>query len=225
MKNGIDYATKAGMYVILDWHVHNYNPNDTKDAAITFLSQIAQEYASYDNILYEICNEPTNSPWSSAIKPYAQEVIPAIRKYAPDSVIIVGTNTWSQDVEEALADPLSPESYGNIMYTFHFYANSHTTSYRSRVERAIKGGLPLFITEFGTCDASGNEGFNSGESEKWFELCKNYSISHMNWSLSNKNETASAILSSCSKTSGWSDEELSESGQLVKSHFIKDCKR
>ncbi|WP_407427554.1 glycoside hydrolase family 5 protein [Treponema sp.] len=216
VKNGIEYAANAGMYVLVDWHVHQYNPNDTKDEAKTFLAEIAEEYANYGNVLYEICNEPTGSEWDSVLKPYAEEVIPVIRQYASDAVIIVGTNTWSQDIEGPLANPLS---FSNVMYTFHFYANSHTDSYRTRVENAVNAGLPVFITEFGTCDASGNGGFNESESQKWFDLCKKYSISHLNWSLSNKGETASAILSSCSKTSGWSDDELTESGKLVKNHF------
>ena len=207
------------MYVLVDWHVHNYNPQETKAEAKTFLAEIAKEYANYGNVLYEICNEPTGSPWASAIKPYAEEVIPVIRQYARDAVIIVGTNTWSQDVEEAKNNPLSVEKYGNIMYTFHFYANSHKDDFRNRVENAIKGGLPVFITEFGTCDASGNGGFNADESQKWFDLCAKYSISHLNWSLSNKGETASAIQSWCNKTSGWSESELTESGKLVRNHF------
>ncbi|MBQ9205104.1 MAG: glycoside hydrolase family 5 protein [Treponema sp.] len=225
VKNGIDYATECGMYVLVDWHVHNYNPQETKAEAKAFLSEIAAEYANYDNVLYEICNEPTGSPWASSIKPYAEEVIPEIRKYANDAVIVVGTNNWSQDVEEALASPLDTATYGNVMYTFHFYADTHKSEFRTRVENAIKGGLPIFITEFGTCDASGNGGFNESESKKWFDLCKTYSISHLNWSLCNKGETASAIQSNCSKTSGWSESELTESGKLVRSHFISDCTR
>ena len=219
VKNGIEYATNAGMYVLVDWHVHQYNPNDTKDEAKNFLAEIAKEYANYGNVLYEICNEPTGSPWDSDLKPYAEEVIPVIRQYANDAVIIVGTNTWSQDIEGPLSNPLAVSKYGNVMYTFHFYANTHTDSYRSRVESAIQKGLPIFITEFGTCDASGNGGFNATESQKWFDLCEKYKISHLNWSLSNKNETASAISSGCSKTSGWSESELTESGKLVRNHF------
>lgn len=216
MKNGIDCATELGMYVLVDWHVHNYSPAETQSEAITFLLEISAEYKNYGNVLYEICNEPTSSPWSSVIKPYAQKVIPAIRKNAPDAIIIVGTNTWSQDIEDAAADKLDFE---NVMYTFHFYANTHTDSMRTRVENAISGGLPVFITEFGTCDASGNGGFNANESQKWFDLIAKYNISHLNWSLSNKGETASAILSSCSKTSDWSESDLTESGKLVRTHF------
>ncbi|MDE6068950.1 MAG: glycoside hydrolase family 5 protein [Treponemataceae bacterium] len=216
MYDGIEYATELGMYVLVDWHVHEYNPQETQEEAIKFLGEISAKYKSYGNVLYEICNEPTDSPWSSTIKPYAQAVIPAIRKNAPDAVIIVGTNNWSQDLEEALADKLN---FDNVMYTFHFYANTHTDSMRTRVENVIKSGMPVFITEFGTCDASGNGGFNATESESWFALIKKYNISHMNWSLCNKGETASAISTGCSKTSGWAESDLTESGKLIRNHF------
>ncbi|MDE5613102.1 MAG: glycoside hydrolase family 5 protein [Treponemataceae bacterium] len=213
--DGIEYATELGMYVLVDWHVHEYNPQETQKEAITFLNEISAQYANYENVLYEICNEPTGAPWSSAIKPYAQAVIPAIRENAPDAVIIVGTNTWSQDLDEAWANKLD---FANVMYTFHFYAGSHS-NLKSRVENVIKSGMPVFITEFGTCDASGNGGFNATESESWFALIKKYNISHMNWSLCNKNETASVILESCSKTSDWAESDLTESGKLIRNHF------
>ena len=213
--DGIEYATKLGMYVLVDWHVHNYNPKETQTEAITFLGEISAKYKNYGNILYEICNEPTGSPWSSAIKPYAQAVIPAIRNNAPDAVIIVGTNNWSQDLDEAWADKLD---FANVMYTFHFYAGSHS-NLKSRVENVIKSGMPVFITEFGTCDASGDGGFNATESESWFTLIKKYNISHMNWSLCNKGETASAISTGCSKTSDWAESDLTESGKLIFNHF------
>ncbi|MBQ1670986.1 MAG: glycoside hydrolase family 5 protein, partial [Treponema sp.] len=214
---GIEEATALGMYVIVDWHIHNDNPNKYKAEAKIFLDEVSKKYASYGNVLYEICNEPVNSDWNSQIKPYAEEIIPVIRKNAPDAIIIVGTNTWSQDVDKAAANPI--RSYKNIMYTFHFYANTHTDSFRKKVEGAIKAGLPIFITEFGTCDASGNGGFNEQQTKLWFNLIQKYNLSHINWSLCNKAETASAISSSCQKKSGWTEGDLSQSGRLIRSHF------
>lgn len=214
--DGIDLATELGMYVIVDWHVHNYNPSETQAEAISFLTEISSLYPDSPNVIYEICNEPTNSDWNSVLKPYAEKVIPEIRKNSPNCIIIVGTNTWSQDIEGPLANPVSAK---NVMYTFHFYSHTHTEVFRNRVENAIKGGLPIFVTEFGTCDASGNGKVNSNQSAKWFDLLERYGISHMNWSLSNKAESASAIKSSCSKTSAWSTNDLTESGKLIYNHF------
>ena len=76
-------------------------------------------------------------------------------------------------MDEAWADKLN---FKNVMYTFHFYASTHTQSMRTRVENAVSKGMPVFITEFGTCDASGNGGFNKTESEAWFALLKKYNI-------------------------------------------------
>ena len=214
---GIDEATALGMYVIVDWHIHNDNPNKYKSEAKIFLDEVSKKYANYGNVLYEICNEPVNADWNSQIKPYAEEIIPVIRKNAPDAIIIVGTNTWSQDVDKAAANPI--KNYGNIMYTFHFYAHTHTASFRTKVENAINAGLPIFITEFGTCDASGNGGYDASQTKIWFDLVKKYNLSHMNWSLCNKAETASVILPGCSKKSGWQESDLTESGKLIRSHF------
>ena len=213
---GIDAATELGMYVIVDWHVLNYNPNDLLDEAMLFLSEVSQKYAKYDNVIYELCNEPTGSPWDTAIKPYAENLIPMIRKNAPNSLIIVGTNTWSQELEGPLANPLK---YKNVMYAFHFYADTHKQSFRDKVEMVITEGLPVFITEFGTCNSSGNGGFNVNQTNEWLDLIKEYNICHMNWSLANKAETASVILPDCTKTSDWSYSELTESGKLIYDHF------
>ncbi len=214
---GIEAATAQGMYVIVDWHVHNDNPNKYKDAAKKFLGDISKKYASYGNILYEICNEPVNADWNSQIKPYAEEIIPVIRANVPDAIVIVGTNTWSQDVDKAAANQI--KAYNNIMYTFHFYAHTHTDAMRAKLENAIKLGLPVFITEFGTCDASGNGGYDEYQTLQWFNLIQKYNLSHINWSLCNKDETASVISSSCTKTSGWTENELTPSGKLIRSHF------
>lgn len=216
--NGVEYATSLGMYVIIDWHVHEYNPTETQADAIEFLTTMAAKYANYGNVLYEICNEPTGSEWSSVLKPYAETVTSEIRKYAKDAVVIVGTNTWSQDVEGPAADPLA-SSYGNVMYTFHFYASTHKDDMRTRVKNAIDKGCPIFITEFGTCTADGQSNVDETETNKWFDFIKTYNLSHFNWSLCNKNEAASAIQSSCSKTSGWEESDLTTSGKIIYNHF------
>lgn len=214
--DGIEAATELGMYVIVDWHVLAYNPNELSSQAIEFFQEISSKYANYKNVIYEICNEPTNSRWNQELKPYAEKLIPVIRKNAPDSIIIVGTNTWSQDLEDPANSPLQ---YKNIMYAFHFYADTHTQHFRNRLESAIQKGLPVFVTEFGTCNASGNGGFNPSQTQKWFELLDKYSISHMNWSLCNKSETASVIQPSCTKLSDWQYTDLTSSGQLIYNHF------
>ncbi|MDE5873697.1 MAG: glycoside hydrolase family 5 protein, partial [Lachnospiraceae bacterium] len=164
-------------------------------------------------IIYEICNEPNGGTSWSEVKSYAEEIIPIIRKNDPDAIIIVGTPTWSQDVDIAAQDPLD---YDNVMYAIHFYAATHTDNIRNKAKTAFSSGLPIFVSEFSICDASGNGAIDYNQADLWFDLIEEYNLSYAAWNVSNKDETSSLIKSSCSKTSGWSDDELSETGIWLK---------
>ncbi|MCI8660732.1 MAG: glycoside hydrolase family 5 protein [Lachnospiraceae bacterium] len=217
IKNGVNYATELGMYVIIDWHVLNdRDPNVHKTEALEFFKEMSALYKDHDNVLYEICNEPNSGTSWDSIKTYAREVIPAIRANDADAVILVGTPTWSQDIDQAAASPLE---YDNLLYTLHFYANTHTDWLRQRLESCLAQGLPVFVSEFGTCDASGNGGNNFDQTSRWLELLNRHQISYCCWNLANKAETSSAIAPSCTKVSGWSPEELSETGRWIWGHF------
>lgn len=215
---GVKYATELGMYVIIDWHIlGNGNPNTDKEAAKAFFKEMSAKYCDYDNVLYEICNEPNgNVTWSGDIKPYAQEVIPIIRANDSDAVIIVGTPTWSQDVDIAANDPLQGE---NIMYTLHFYADTHRQDLRNKLETAYSKGLPIFVTEFGITDASGSGNVNQEEGKLWIDFLRSHGISYCCWNLSNKNEASALIQPSCSKVSGWEDADLSQQGKWIKNIY------
>lgn len=57
--DGVQYATELGMYAIIDWHLLNVNPKNYTSEARSFFKEMAQKYKNYDNVIYEICNEPT----------------------------------------------------------------------------------------------------------------------------------------------------------------------
>lgn len=212
--SGVKYASELGMYVIIDWHIlGDGNPNTNKADAEAFFSEMSAKYADYNNVIYEICNEPNGVSWKDDIKPYAEDIIDIIRSNDDDAIIIVGTPTWSQDVDIVSEDPITGET--NIMYALHYYAATHTDFLRQKAVTALNNGLPVFVSEFGTCDASGNGGNNFTESDKWIDLLNKYNISYVCWNLSNKNESSALISPSCSKTSGWSYDELSESGKWL----------
>ncbi len=213
VNDGVSYATELGMYVIIDWHIMNQDgdPNTHKTEALAFFKEMSAKYADYDNVIYEICNEPNGGTQWSSIKSYALEVIPVIKANNPDAIIIVGTPNWSQDVDAAAKDPIT--GYSNIMYTIHFYADTHRDGLRQKMQVAIDKGLALFCTEFGICDASGSGANNITEGNKWISALDNNNISYCIWNLSNKAETSSLIQSGCNKTSGWTTNELTEAGK------------
>lgn len=217
LQDGVEYAAELGMYVIIDWHIlSEQDPNVYKQDALAFFQEMSSAYAGYDNVLYEICNEPNGYATWDSVKAYAEEVIPVIRANDSDAVILVGSPTWSQDIDKAAADPLG---YDNIMYTLHFYAGTHKDDLRSRLETCIDSGLPVFISEFGICDASGNGANDFDSAQKWMELAEKHSLSFICWNLANKEESSSAIRSGCDRTAGWSDDDLSESGRWIREYF------
>lgn len=217
--NGVRAATDLGMYVIIDWHVLNdRNPNQYKSEAKSFFKEISGKYANYDNIIYEICNEPNGGTSWEDIKKYAKEVIPVIRANDPDAIVVVGTPNWSQDVDEASQSPLN---YDNVMYALHFYSATHKDAYRDKLKKALANGLPVMVTEYGVSEASGAGKRDTAEAKKWLDYLDQNKISYFAWSLSNKAETASLLKASTKKTSGWKKSDLSDSGKWVFAQYLE----
>lgn len=214
VRNGVEYATDCGLYVIIDWHIlSDGNPNTHLDEAKKFFGEMSEEYAEYDNVLYEICNEPNGGTSWSEVKGYAEEIIPVIRANDGEGIILVGTPNWCQYVDQAAADPIT--GYDNIMYTLHFYAATHTDSLRKTMSEAVEDGLPVFVSEYGICDASGNGAIDTNQADRWVEAMDEYGISYVAWNLSNKSESSALLKSGCGKRNGFSDEDLSDSGRWL----------
>jgi endoglucanase len=217
IEKGVQYATKAGLYVIIDWHIlSDGNPRTYEKEAVAFFKKMAKKYKDHTNVLYEICNEPNNTDWAT-VKTYAKKVIKAIRTYDKDGVIIVGTPTWSQDVDTVSQSPIT--GYKNLMYSLHFYAGTHGDWLRQKAQTALDNGLPIFVTEFAICDASGNGALNKTEGKKWMKFLNQNKISCVAWNLSNKDESSSLLKSSTSKTSSWTSSQLTPWGKWLVSQY------
>ena len=209
----VDAAIEQGLYVIIDWHSHH--AEDYEDEAIAFFQEMATRYSAYDNVIYEIYNEPLNNvSWPNTIKPYSEAVIAAIRAIDSDNLIIVGSSTWSQDVDIVSLDPIA--GYTNIAYTLHFYAGTHGQSLRDKAQTALDNGIALMVTEWGTVNANGDGAVDENSVNQWMDfLCEN-NISHCNWALNDKVEGASVLKSGSSTLWNWGSNDLTASGILVK---------
>lgn len=217
--DGVRLCQENQLYVIIDWHIlSDGNPNNNIDESKRFFNKISSRYNNYDNVIYEICNEPNGGVNWSEIKRYADEVIPVIRNNDPDAVILVGTPNWCQDVEKVANDPLR---FDNVMYTCHFYAATHGDNYRRKLIKAHEQGAPIFVSEYGLVDAYGSGWINADEGDKWKALMDEYGISSCMWSLCNKAEGASIIRSDVSKMSDFTDDELTEHGRWLKNVMLK----
>lgn len=234
---GVKAANNQGMYCIIDWHtLSDSNPQTHQGEAVSFFRKMSAKYASYNNVIYEICNEPCNGTTWGQVKSYADAVVAAIRANDKKALILVGTPNWAQlgldgslynayysnqtdtDLNTILNNRINDS---NLMYTCHFYATTHVDWLRARVNRAIDAGLPVFISECSICDSSGGGNIDYTQANAWKNLIVQRRLSFCAWSLCNKAETSALISSGCQKTSGWSDSDLSATGKWFKK-FIWD---
>ena len=219
VRQGVDYAKTNDLYVIVDWHIlSDGNPLTHASEAKAFFRQMSAALKGYNNVIYEICNEPNGGTSWNDIKKYAKKVIPAIRANDKDAIVLVGTPTWSQEIDKAAASPLA---YKNVMYTMHFYAGTHKDDLRQRLVDALDSGLPVFVSEFGICDASGNGNIDKASANAWLKVLNKRGVSWCMWSLCNKEESASMIKGSVSKTAGFSKSDLTTSGKWLVSALGK----
>ncbi|TDC24839.1 glycoside hydrolase family 5 protein [Streptomyces sp. 8K308] len=216
----IDMATERGLYVIVDWHMLSPgDPNANTELAKRFFTDITARHGDQDNLFYEIANEPNGVGWES-IRSYAEEMIPVVRAGDPDAVVLVGTRAWSSlgvsdgsDESEVLADPVDAD---NIMYTFHFYAASHRDAYLQALSRAADQ-IPVFVTEFGTQDYSGDGPNDFAMAQRYIDLMAEKGISWTNWNYSDDFRAGAVFQPGTCASGRWSDPaSLKEAGVWIR---------
>ncbi len=223
----VEVATARGMYALIDFHQLNPgDPNHNTERAKTFFAGMAAAYKDYPNVLYDICNEPNGSSvtWAD-IKNYADQVIPVIRAIAADAVIVVGTHGWASfglSNGQSLTSPGGYQSvvnnrldYPNVMYGFHFYADSHRDAYLAVLD-AASDELPVFVTEFGFQNAAGEGANNRAMTEKYITLMRGKKISWCNWNFSDDHRSGAVWKPGTCTANDWSDRNLKESGLWAK---------
>ncbi|MET0794535.1 MAG: glycoside hydrolase family 5 protein, partial [Polyangiaceae bacterium] len=198
----VDNAIAAGVYVIIDWHDHH--ALDHQAESLAFFTEMATKYAGVPNVLYEDFNEPTNDPtittWAQ-IKPYHTAVVSAIRGAGSNGIVILGTSTWSQDVDVASQDPLVG---ANLMYTLHFYACTHGPGLINKGKAAMERGLALFVTEWGATNADGGLDGEvcQAKAQVFLDWMEPAGISWTAWKLDNCTPDSSCLLSAAAPLTG-----------------------
>lgn len=212
----VSEAVKQNLYVIIDFHSHDLE----KKTAISFFKIQAKKYGHYPNVIFELFNEPVNQPWDE-LKKYAVEVSKVIRKYS-DNLILMGTPQWCQQINLAVTSPI--EDVDNLMYTLHFYANTHKEPLRVSMEKAVKAGVPVFVSECGSMSADGNGKINEEEFFKWTNLMEKYSIPMIFWSIADKDEVCSVIKPNTNPDTPLKDSDITDWGKICKDYITEHNK-
>ena len=181
---------------------------------------MAETYGQYDNVIFEVFNEPEQISWGE-VKNYANQVIEVIRQYS-DNLVLVGNPSWDQNPSDAIGNEVT-DPKNNTAYTLHYYANSHNWegSYQwgesegLKGEKAMNAGLSVFVSEWGTGDANGGGNPDQGRNTKWQEYINKHKLSWANWSASYISEGTAAFQTGSSKTSL----QYTTSGNLVKGYL------
>lgn len=196
----IGNAASAGVYVIVDFHAHDAHHHQAE--AVAFFSDLADRYGHLPNVIWEPYNEPERASWSGEVKPYHEAVVSAIRAEDPDNIIVLGSPTWSQDVDVAAGDPVAGT---NLMYTLHFYSCTHDQYLRDKAETAMNAGLALFVTEWGASHADGGlDGVVClDEAQRWIDWMERHRIGWTAWKLDVGPDSTNLLAEGAPLTGGW----------------------
>jgi endoglucanase len=216
VKTVMDACVSNGIYGIIDWHSMGGAQNDVASSQ-AFFSAVAAAYGKTPNIMYEPWNEPVQESWP-VIKAYHEAVIQKIRAIDPDSIIICGSRHWDQECTEASQNPITISS--NIAYSIHFYSATHRQSLRNNGAGALKNGVALFATEYGTSSASGGGAYDAAETKLWWDWLDANNVGCANWSAAALGETSAAFKPGASATGPWTDDMLKPSGLLVRDYIL-----
>lgn len=212
----VDSVGKRGMYCIIDWHIlDDGNPHENMALAKDFWDYMSKKHVGKKHVLYEICNEPNGRTvtWP-IIKTYADTILSIIRKNDPETIVLVGTPTWSGNPWAVIGDELEDP---NVMYTFHFYAGTHGF-FLPDIKKAVSK-IPIFASEWGTTASTGDGEVNASVTHQFMDIFNGNNdssvlISWCNWSLSDKQEGSAALVPYACSDIDW---KTSPSGTLVRS--------
>ena len=237
-----DMCIEQGIYVIVDWDVQYSEEHDVNQgAAVDFFKRISTIYSGNENVIYEVNNYPLvyeepeddedsddgTGEWEDIIKPFAEEVIEAVRENDPDSMIIVGVPERGLGIGEVSDSMLD---YENICYGCRFFSGTHRQEQRDLIEEAVDDDVCIFVTEWSYCTVDLKGGIFAQESDRWAEFLDENEISWCTIAIgSNIDNDTNALLMNSEKytfeqirSGHWPDGLISRAGLYARDQFLAD---
>lgn len=178
----VDAATKAGQFVILDWHITGWPDGFAKPSepgefqglhessfslACDFWDQASAAFGKNGAVAFEIWNEPVQGPndWQPKagdwrlLYPYWERLTSIIRRHSENLVILAGGN-WAYSLKGIRE---LPPSDPNVAFSWHVYAgkeNNDEVRWASAFDN-LSQDYPVIVSEWGF-DENGPPSFKGG---------------------------------------------------------------
>ena len=222
IEKAVECCRKYGLNTVIDLHKtagfsfdyygENENgffeSNELQERFYRLWEKLAEAFSKYsDTVAFELLNEITDKEYIDGWNRISHECIKRIRKYAPDTLILVGSY-WNNSAE-AVKDLAAPYDK-NIVYNMHCYEPlkfTHQGAYwtnqinpeerisyddaditpkffedmfESAIIKAKENGVGLYCGEYGVIDICSPE-----DTVKWFKcinsVFEKYGISRCAW--------------------------------------------
>jgi len=195
-RNDIDAALRAGLYVILDWHITGWpdgfarpsepgEPEGLHDSdfelAKSFWEVAAAEFGKNGMVAFELWNEPVRGPddWKPdpaawlELRPYLDELTAIVRRHSENLIIVSGGN-WAYCLDGIdMAPPTDP----NTAIAWHIYAGKEENDEKrwAAAFGKIDQSLPVIVTEWGF-DENGVPPYRGGVPDFGEKFARNWLV-------------------------------------------------
>ncbi|MBR4403593.1 MAG: cellulase family glycosylhydrolase [Clostridiales bacterium] len=230
-----DMCINQGIYVIVDWSVgYDKEAMENKAVAVDMFTRISAIYSDSPNLIYEIANDdstpdeanPVKDEWTKVTVPFATDVIKAIRANSPKSLIIVDAPGNGLDIG-AVVDSKTKLKFDNIAYSCRIFSGTHGEDQRTAIQKALKKGLCMFVSEWGLCSSDLKGGVYFLESDKWLEFLSENRVSWCIYAIGSKVNNDSNALNLISdkytdeqKAGHWPDGLISKAGHYAREQIL-----
>ncbi|MNJ59580.1 Endoglucanase 5A [compost metagenome] len=87
---------------------------------------------------------------------------------------------------------------------------------RDKIRYALDKKVGIFISEWGTTLANGDDGVFIEQSDEWLDFLDEKGLSWFNWNLADHPEDSAALVPGASEQGNWQEEDIKPSGQYVR---------
>lgn len=218
----VNYCEQLGMYVLIDWHVYSWGAGSGtgifhQDEATEFFTYFCNLYKDKSFVMWEIANEPHHQTIEEYL-PFIKTMHALIHGIIDNPIVITGT---CKDDTLTLWQTLKDNGMEDIFISPHAYGTSIDVD---RYKSLWDADFPLFNTEWGNAQSSGDGDREDARATALMKYYHNEKIPQSVWKLTDQNMTTAVLKNQGSINSeyyinGFVESDLSPAGMLYFTWF------